>query len=272
MATHYVPVHMGSPRFEVVDVGGFRITDAWFPPGEVLPPHVHERPIFAIMVSGSFEDVFDTRTHECTPATVFTEPAGERHANLIQRLGAHVVVVQPDPTTTDRLRPASRLWEEIVCFRHGAVADRARRLSREVRLPDSVSPIAIEALILEMVALAARLKPEQIPARPPAWLARAREIVHARFRENFRIEEVAALVEIHPAHLARTFRDHFHMPLGTYIRRLRVEWAAEQIAAGRESLSSIAVRAGFADQSHLTREFRTHLGLTPGRYRELRNS
>jgi AraC-like DNA-binding protein len=32
---------------------------------------------------------------------------------------------------------------------------------------------------------------------------------------------------------------------------------------------SIALEAGFADQSHFTRSFRRHHGITPGRYREL---
>jgi AraC family transcriptional regulator len=273
MSSQYVPVHMGSPRFDVVEVGGFRVTDAWFPAGEVLPPHVHERPIFATMLSGSFLDTFRSVTHECAPSTVFTEPAGERHANHIQNAGAHVLVIQPDPVETDRLRPVSRFWEEIHCFRHGDIADRARRLSGEVRSPDAVSPIAIEALILEMLALAARSDDGNgQTGSPPAWLERARDLVHDRFREKLRIEDVATAVDVHPSHLAKTFRTHFHVSLGTYIRGLRIEWATRQVAETGEPLSAIAARAGFADQSHFTREFRKRNGLPPQRYRELRGS
>ncbi|HYO45081.1 MAG TPA: AraC family transcriptional regulator [Gemmatimonadota bacterium] len=271
MGTRFVPVHMGSPRFDVVNVGGFRITDAWFPAGEVLPPHVHERPIFATMLSGSFLDVFRTVTHECTPSTVFTEPAGERHANRIQDAGAHVLVIQPDPVETERLRPASRFWEEIHCFRHGVIADRARQLSGEVRSPDAVTPIAIEALVLEMLALAARLEAgDGLNGRPPAWLERAQDLVHDRFQEKLRLQDVATAVDVHPSHLAKTFRNHFHVSLGTYIRRLRIEWATRQVAETGEPLSAIAARAGFADQSHFTREFRKRNGLSPRRYRDLR--
>jgi len=34
-----------------------------------------------------------------------------------------------------------------------------------------------------------------------------------------------------------------------------------------EPLAEIAARAGFADQSHFTREFKRHFGITPGHYR-----
>lgn len=273
MSGRSVPVHMGSPRFDTLEVGGLQITDAWFPPGERLPPHHHERPIVGTMISGSFQTDFDTRTNECTPSTFFTEPAGERHGNRIQRAGAHVVVIQPGATETDRLRPASRIWEEIHCFRHGAIADRARQLGREVRAPDDVSPIAVEALFLEMVALASRFRDDaDRSGRPPAWLGRAHEVVHDRFLEKLRLEDVASVVEVHPSHLARTFREHFHVPLGTYIRRLRIEWATRQVTESGDPLSAIAARAGFADQSHFTREFRRRTGLTPGRYRELHRS
>ena len=63
---------MGSPRFKAFDVDGFKVTDAWFPPGEVLPPHVHEWTVFAVMLEGSFQDVFRSRSYPCPPATVFT--------------------------------------------------------------------------------------------------------------------------------------------------------------------------------------------------------
>lgn len=273
MTSRYVPVHMGSPRFDVFEVRGFRITDAWFPPDAHLPPHIHERPILATMLSGSFLDTIINKTYECTPATVFTEPAGEKHANRIERSGAHVLVIQPDPEVSERLRPASRFWEEVHQLRHGIIADRARQLSREVRSPDPVSPIAAEALILEMIALAVRLdEGRRIDGRPPAWLGQARDLVHDRFLEKLRIEDVAQGVDIHPTHLARTFREHFHVPLGAYIRRLRIEWAIRQVEETDDPLSGIAARGGFADQSHLTREFRRRMGLAPARYRELRGT
>ena len=39
------------------------------------------------------------------------------------------------------------------------------------------------------------------------------------------------------------------------------------VAAGRESLATIAAEYGFSDQSHMTRQFRSFLGTTPGALR-----
>jgi AraC family transcriptional regulator len=49
---------------------------------------------------------------------------------------------------------------------------------------------------------------------------------------------------------------------------LRLEWAAARLSEER-SLAQIALEAGFADQSHFTRAFRRHFGVTPGRYRAM---
>jgi AraC family transcriptional regulator len=79
------------------------------------------------------------------------------------------------------------------------------------------------------------------------------------------------VVDVHPAHLARAFRQHFRVPLGSYVRRLRLDWAASRLADSAESLANVAVAAGFADQSHLTRAFKRHTGHTPGAYRQARS-
>jgi AraC family transcriptional regulator len=41
------------------------------------------------------------------------------------------------------------------------------------------------------------------------------------------------------------------------------------VATTDDSIARIALDAGFADQSHFTRAFRRHHGVTPARYREL---
>lgn len=271
MASRIVPVHMGSPRFDVLELEGFRITDAWFPPGEVLPFHTHDRAIFATMLQGSFEDVFRSRSYDCTPATVFTEPAGEGHANHIERAGARVLVVQPDPDFEELHHPGRGLFERIHNFRDGEIASLAARLAGEIRAPDDVAPVAAEAFVLEMVSRGARLEARE-GNDPPVWLERAQEMIHAHFRDRLRIADLAEEVDVHPVHLSRVFRAHLHEPVGTYIRHLRLEWAAGELAEGDPSLSTLALRAGFSDQSHFTRAFKRYTGYTPGRYRELRAS
>jgi AraC family transcriptional regulator len=126
----------------------------------------------------------------------------------------------------------------------------------------------VEAAVLEMLVALARL--DRDATRTPRWLLRAQELVHARFREPLRVGEVARAVEVHPAHLARAFRRHFGVSLGSYVRRLRLEWAAAELARAESPLASVALAAGFADQSHFSRMFKLHTGLTPRVYRRLR--
>jgi AraC family transcriptional regulator len=81
-----------------------------------------------------------------------------------------------------------------------------------------------------------------------------------------RIATLADDIGVHPVHLARVFRAHYGMSIGTYLRGLRLDWAACQLPTNTP-LSEIAAGAGFVDQSHFTRAFRIHTGLTPGQYR-----
>jgi transcriptional regulator GlxA family with amidase domain len=60
------------------------------------------------------------------------------------------------------------------------------------------------------------------------------------------------------------------MTLGSYVRGLRLDWVAASLLGSEEGLASLALAAGFADQSHLTRAFKRHTGLTPQAYRRMR--
>src|SRR5438093_3947826 len=121
---------MGSPHFKTLP--GFTVTDAWFPPRLRLPPHHHDRACFAVMLEGSFDVQFIRITHACHPGAVVTEPAGERHGNRIERAGAHVLVLQPDPAREELWRPCAGVLERIARFQHCGIAGLAWRLAREL--------------------------------------------------------------------------------------------------------------------------------------------
>ena len=127
--------------------------------------------------------------------------------------------------------------------------------------------MAAEALVLEMLALGG------CATRPgsgrPRWLSRAVDYVESEFRRSLRIGEVAAEVGTHPAHLSRVFRRQIGVPIGEYVHRLRVRHASEDLCRPGARLADVAVDAGFADQSHMTRQFKRAYGLTPARWTAL---
>jgi AraC family transcriptional regulator len=265
-----VPIAEGGGEATRIEVGGFRISDLLFPPQKRIPPHFHDRASLIVVLEGGFELSIAGRRFDCHSDTTTLKPAGELHRSIMLGEGAHVVVIQPDPADDELNRFCGRLLNQFMHFGHGAVRLDGRRLAREIRNPDAVSPLAIESLALEMLVAASRLPESDSPhGRPPAWLSRVREIVHAKFLQRLSAAEVASEVGVHPAHLARVFRSQYRLSMGAYVRTLRLEWAARRLTESDDPLSDVGLDAGFADQSHFTRAFRRHAGITPSRFRKV---
>jgi AraC family transcriptional regulator len=263
----HVPVTMGSPQFRTIETNGFVVTDAWFPPGAVLPRHTHDRAIFATMLEGRFDSVIARRRIECTRASVWVEPTGEPHANFISRDGARVIVLQPNPAHAPLFEPFAQYLDIPSGQHHAGVAADARRIAAEIAAPDPLTALAVESLALGMLVNAVRVSATRETGKPPQWLLQAQELLHARFREPMTIGEIAAGVGVHPSHLAHCFREQFRITIGVYVRRLRIEWAAERLRVSDDPIIQIAVAAGYSDQSHLTRECQRHFGASPAAYR-----
>lgn len=263
-----VPVTMGTERFRSLETDTFRVTEAWFPRGSVLEPHTHDRPIFAVMLRGGFRTKMAHRELPCDAGSAWTEPLGEKHSNHVGAEGAHVVVVQPDPSKEALLGPVAGLMDGVHLLREDNVVTYALRMLAEIRSPDSVSTLALDGLATLLLADSARLRFRNAHSpRTPRWLLQAREILHDEWRTGLAISAVAEAVGVNPIYLSRSFRRYFGCTIGSYVRTLRVEWAVGQLAFADEPISHIACAAGFSDQSHFTRECRKRFGLAPGEYR-----
>jgi AraC family transcriptional regulator len=89
------------------------------------------------------------------------------------------------------------------------------------------------------------------------------------FLAPVRLETLARELDVHPSHLARSFRESHGCTVGEYVRQLRVARAAELLKSTSASILEIALATGFADQAHLSTVFRKWMGTSPGRYRKL---
>ena len=258
MAAASTPVSLGARRIEHRDVPGFAVRRLEFPPDLTLPTHDHRDATIAVVLRGGFEGRWTWGHGTCLPGVLIVEPASAQHANHFGPDGAVVVTVQPTPTLAASLNDPSRVPSpEALAL--------AWRAAAELRVVDDLTPIALEGLSLELLAVASRAA---VPSpRIAPWLERATEIVEEQYARPLALGVVAEEVGVHPVHLARSFRAHHGRSVGSYLREVRVRRAAARLATGNESIAEIALAVGFADQSHLHRWFVRFIGETPARYR-----
>jgi transcriptional regulator GlxA family with amidase domain len=101
---------------------------------------------------------------------------------------------------------------------------------------------------------------------------RALEYVDANLAHPLRMAELAKEANCSQKQLSRAFRERKGMLPHDYVLALRVQRARSLIDAGHLTLPEVAVAAGFADQSQMTKIFHKLIGTTPGRLRRLGSS
>jgi AraC family transcriptional regulator len=266
MATSLLPP--GSFHGRILGVrgaSGVRMTEARIEPRRELPRHSHELAFFCLLVEGTYSEDYGSGSSAYAPFTVAFHPAGEPHRSEMGSHGARVFNVEIPSGWLEG--SGAGCTRPVADRRGGQLTWLAARLLREYRDGLAGPPLAVEALVCEMVFLAGGLALRRAPERP-AWLPRAVDLLNSEFRRSLRITEVAAEVGTHPTHLSRVFRERMALPIGDYVQRLRVRWASAELCRPGARLADVAAAAGFADQSHLTRVFKRVTGATPSAFRK----
>ncbi|WP_271411030.1 AraC family transcriptional regulator [Pseudomonas sp. Q1-7] len=105
-----------------------------------------------------------------------------------------------------------------------------------------------------------------LPGREPLAVLRAKDLLRERLAEPPSLEALAAEVRLSPFHFARTFRRATGLPPHAWLKQQRLDQARALLKAGCAP-AGVAAQLGFADQSHLTRQFKQAYGVGPGEYR-----
>jgi AraC family transcriptional regulator len=250
-----------------VQVEGFSLREGRHPGGTSLAWHRHAGPTICFVYRGAFAERYAGITFDCTPGTLKITPAEEPHSNRFGREETRGLLIEAEPAGLARLGPHARILEDRASFRDPHLSFLGSRLLAEVRAGDVAAPLAVEGLLLEVLAGAARAGQLNVRGTTlPRWVTRARDLLHDPGRVGS-LGELAQAVGVHPVTLARGFRKAYGCSVGAYLRRLRLARAAERLAETEDSLAEIALEAGFADQSHFSNLFRRETGLSPSAFR-----
>lgn len=249
-------------------VSGLTLAETSYRPGLVVPAHAHESALVTLVMDGALTEERGHRRSLCEKGSLIFHPTAEPHAHRFSDAGGRCFVLQFGSTWLDRMRSFGLAEPRSPIDLRGSRANwLAGHVYREFRSADAAAGLAIEGFALALLGEIARVRTRSESRAKPPWLVRAVDLLHANLAGAPALGEIAAAVGIHPAHLSRTFHQHFGCTMSEYVRRRRVELARRELVETRRPLAEIAYAAGFSDQAHFSRVFKQITGTTPGAYR-----
>jgi AraC-like DNA-binding protein/quercetin dioxygenase-like cupin family protein len=252
-------------RAQSCGVGGQLVA---YMPGREMPRHSHRTANITVILAGAVEEEIDGRDYVCGPLCVVVKPAGTVHATRVGDAGTRSLVVEVDAALEDGLRRRYGLFDECRWFHEPCgLASCVIGMCGAMRESDSNTSAATEhwfARLGEAMAVAPR---DRSGRSLGTHLHRAVEIM--RREQSISTRELASRLGLHAVYLARLFRQRLGCTPRQARRGLRLEAAVGRIVRTDEPLALLALRAGFADQSHMAREIKRRAGVPAGVLRRL---
>ena len=207
----------------------------------------------------------------------------------VEAFAGDVIMVNPDEIHDGMpAGEAARGWQ-IIYFDPSLVA---REVAEEIVRPAEIMPVArdpyLAQLVVRLFACLTAPCPDALATEetllrsllrafsrhsvaqprspsPPPSVAKAIRRLDAEPESNVSLAELAALSGVSRFQLLRGFVGTMGITPHAYLVQRRVRLARRLLAGGQTPVEA-AIGAGFADQSHMTRAFVRHVGVTPARY------
>ncbi|MEC4018072.1 AraC family transcriptional regulator [Streptomyces sp. H27-D2] len=235
--------------------------------GHAYPAHTHDTWTLMIVDDGCVDFALDRRRHGATGArsTLLLPPGVSHDGRTVTPAGFRKRVLYLDAAVLPGSLVGTAVGAPVLddALLRGRIDRLHTALGHEEDAFEAESRLAFirERLLVRLAdALPA------VPGRGAGRLAaELRELLDARITAGMSLREATAILQAHPTHLIRSFKQTYGLPPHTYLTGRRVDRARRLLLEGRRP-AEVAAEAGFYDQAHLSRHFSRHLGITPGRY------
>ena len=249
--------------------GGIERIEAYFS-GHGFDPHRHDTYAIGYTITGVQAFRYRGAASQSLPGQVFVLHPDETHdgrAGTGAGFRYRILYVEP--------RLIAAALRARLPFVRAAVSDDAR-LARAIgpALDDFEVPLEElrrDQIIFEIAEALAAMEGSIRNATPTAHL-RAVRLAHEFLDAHRGAVVTSAALEAVTGMSRYALARHFRVCLGTspyrYLLMRRLDHARKLIRNGAP-LADAALRSGFADQSHMTRQFKRAYGLSPGRWAAL---
>ena len=99
-------------------------------------------------------------------------------------------------------------------------------------------------------------------------LSKATSFISENLQKDLSPSELAAYFNISLRQLQRQFREEADTTPTDFIRKIKLEKAAQQLLTSSKNIAEIAYELGFSDPAYFSRLFKKHFGQTPTEFQE----
>lgn len=238
---------------------GFCLLERRYEGRSSLPSHGHADAHLCLVLEGLYEEQIGSDFAQRLPSSLIYYAPNLEHSESHYTPGRHFLINVNAGWLADQ---GLQLSTTIAQRSHGPAVRLAIKLYEMM-----VSNSHLDATEVLRRLLALLVEPETPRGPRFAWI----HTITRQLREDLHctsLVELAKIVRLHPSHVARSFHTSVGCSIGAYRRRLQVERACYAITHGSEPLLSIALAAGYSDQSQMCREVKRATGSAPMELRE----
>lgn len=229
--------------------------------------HYHETAYFTFILQGSLIEGNKSEIYHCSTGTLLFHNWQEAHYNIKPTGFTRGFHVEFDQKWTNRFDLDLSKIQGSIHVKNPAIKLLFYKIFRESKNPYTATGLCVQTLLLETLSTIQNGELEKI-GNKPNWVPRIRDILHNSIAYPPSLRELSELLDIHPVHLSRYFSKYFQCTIGEYIRKLKVEMSLSLFSDKNLSLTDIAFKCGFADQSHFIRSFKKIMGASPLEFRK----
>jgi AraC family transcriptional regulator len=225
--------------------------------GTRVPEHAHDWPVLSLFVLGTYANITEIGEASIQWPSAILYRAGAAHRNNVGSDGFEQIEIEFDP---DWLGGVSVPDVPVRRWIGGVIGAEARSLA--LLCGDALGGERLRAAVRRLIERGSRCAGQPVTNRASAIAQRL------RCDPALKISELAKESGQHPSWLGQAYKRATGEGLRQTAARLRVERAARFLRETDQPYATIAMGAGFCDQSHMNRTFRRVLGRLPSATRK----
>ena len=260
--------------WKLSELGGLELQKATYT--HSFTPHFHEEYAIGIFLSGSQVKFYRGSTHIIREGQICVINPGEVHfaspvdqdgwtyrmlyvnASLIREISTQIMEKNGNyPFFPNLVIDNRKLFNTILNLHLILEKPEVSLLEKE-----STFVGAMEKLILKYADVQANNK---ILKSSGKHIKKAKEYLDQNYEKDISLELLSKITELSPYYLLRLFKKEVGATPHIYLTQRRINKAKKFLTLG-DSLSDVAYKTGFVDQSHFTNRFKNIVGITPGQY------